>query len=62
MATITRIYTIKFRDNGQKKLYVKWSNGARTECDSEKAVSSTHMRELVAAAQRRGLKLEHEVW
>lgn len=59
---IIRIYDRQYSDNGQKILYVKWSDGSETECDAERACASIHMRALIAAAQRQGLKLEHEIW
>jgi hypothetical protein len=62
MATIKRIYDRKYRDNGQKTLYVEWDDGSRTECNAEAACRSIQMQALVRAAQRNGLKLEHEIW
>ncbi len=59
---ITRIYIRHYRDNDQRTLYVDWSNGARTECEAERAVSNEHMRALVSRAEHDGLKLEHETW
>lgn len=62
MKKIKRIYTRYYSDNGQKMLYVEWVDGGRTECDAEKAGTSTHMRALVDRATREGLRIEHEVW
>ncbi len=58
--TISRTYLRTYSDNGRRKLYVEWSDGSRTECDAEKAVSNTHMQALLAHARRAGLPLERE--
>lgn len=60
--TISRTYLRTYSDNGQRKLYVEWSDGSRTECDAKKACSSPHMQALLAHARRAGLPLERERW
>jgi hypothetical protein len=59
---ITRTYLRTYSDTGQKTLYVEWSDGARTECEAERATKSEHMRALLARAQREGVNLEHQTW
>lgn len=59
---IVRVYTRLYTDSGQKTLYVDWSDGSRTACDAELAVTSMHMRALVDSAVREGLEIEAEIW
>lgn len=60
--TISLTYLRTYSDNGQRKLYVEWSDGSRTECDAEKAVSNSLMQALLAHARRTGVPLTRERW
>lgn len=55
---ITKIYVRKYRDNGQTKAYVEWSNGGRTEGSPK----NTHVVALFARAEREGLTVTREIW
>lgn len=69
MSTITRVYIREYRDNGQTKAYVEWSDGSRTEGEPPKGdpvlgyVSNRgHMEALFARAVRDGITIEQETW
>lgn len=65
--TIVKAYTCHYRDNGQRKAYVEWSNGARTEGNAElyhgiMVPVGSHMGALFECALRNGLTIGKEVW
>jgi hypothetical protein len=64
ISKIVRVYTRKYRDNGQTTTYVEWLNArgvkGRTECDANKTVRSEHFRALLARADKEGIKHERE--
>jgi hypothetical protein len=64
---IIRAYTRRYRDTGQVKAYVEWSDGSRTEGDAYNfrglfLPEGTHMGALFDRALRDGLAIEHDDW
>lgn len=55
---IVKAYTRLYRDSGQTKAYVEWSDGARTEGEP----GNMHIEVLFGRAERNGLKIGHETW
>jgi hypothetical protein len=67
MRSIARAYTRHYRDNGDLKSYVEWSDGSRTEGDATlyhgvRIPAGTHMGALFDRAIRSGLTVQHETW
>jgi hypothetical protein len=71
ISKINRMYVRRYRDTGQEKFYVEWTdtkgNNGRTECSAvcECCGSNkigTHMQALMARGFREGLQLDHETW
>lgn len=65
--TITKVYARHYRDNGQTRAYVEWSNGDRTEGAAEKyhgvlIPKGEHMGALFDRAIREGLTVGREIW
>jgi hypothetical protein len=64
---ITKAYTRRYRDNGELKSYVEWSDGSRTEGDAKMyhgipLPCGVHMGALFDRALRDGLTIGRETW
>jgi hypothetical protein len=65
--SISKVYTRRYRDNGQTTCYVEWADGARTEGAAEDyhgvlVPVGAHMGALFDRALREGLTIGREVW
>jgi hypothetical protein len=64
--TITRTYLRHSRDNGQRTIYVEFTDergkASCLECGAEAAAKSLHMQAVLIRAAREGIKLEKETW
>lgn len=65
--TIVKAYIRHYRDSGQRKSYIEWSNGARVEGDAMlyhgiPIPVGEHMVALFDRALRDGLTIGRETW
>lgn len=60
--TITKAYIRRYRDNGQTKAYVEWINARGVSARTEGSPKNTHMRALMARAEREGIIVAKECW
>lgn len=66
-AEIKRVYTRRYRDNGQTMAYVEWADGSRTEGEAIDyhgvlIPAGTHMGVLFDRALREGHQIGRETW
>jgi hypothetical protein len=59
---ITKAYIRKYTDNGQIKAYVEWTDNRNEHGRTEGDPNSTHMKALLARAEREGVKVERQRW
>lgn len=62
IATITKAYIRRYRDNGQTSAYVEWLDAKGQWGRTSGEPDNAHMQALFARAAREGISIGHEEW
>lgn len=62
IASITKVYTVCYRDNGQVTTYVEWVDTRGQVGRTEGSATNGHMAAMINRGEREGIAHTQETW